>query len=125
MTLASDSWLDSVSDVPPAPIERTGLDEEKYAPRKTWMMEEGCGRDRDHARGLFPSWPRPHPDPLCSADRQPPFKCNHCCARITGVRYECMDCEDYDLCAACDALLDTGKEPFHPAQHPFKKWPHS
>jgi next to BRCA1 gene 1 protein len=45
--------------------------------------------------------------------------CNSCEEVIYGVRYKCMHpmCDDYDLCARCEAL----PIPVHPASHPLLK----
>jgi len=47
-----------------------------------------------------------------------PAACDGCGVRITGVRYKCAMCEDYDLCEACEA-----KEGVHDASHLFLKIP--
>jgi len=44
--------------------------------------------------------------------------CDNCSQRIFGVRYKCIQCEDYDLCSACEALNDEGQ--IHP-DHLFAK----
>ncbi|KAE8224232.1 hypothetical protein CF319_g2853 [Tilletia indica] len=37
------------------------------------------------------------------------FFCDGCDERITGTRYACLACEDFDLCAQCEALPVTKK----------------
>jgi hypothetical protein len=48
--------------------------------------------------------------------------CDHCSANpVSGVRYKCSTCPDYDLCAACVGLNDTVS--FHSAAHIFFRLP--
>ncbi|KAI8070342.1 hypothetical protein BC940DRAFT_295862 [Gongronella butleri] len=41
--------------------------------------------------------------------------CDHCSRTITGIRYKCGHCYDYDLCSQCEPLQE------HDAQHVFIK----
>ena len=36
--------------------------------------------------------------------------CDHCDRGISGIRYKCIQCEDYDLCSECEA---SGAHPKH------------
>ncbi|KAJ7936370.1 hypothetical protein B0H13DRAFT_1589672, partial [Mycena leptocephala] len=43
--------------------------------------------------------------------------CTVCSISISGVRYKCMQCPDFDLCEDCEAL----SIPVHPDTHPMLK----
>jgi len=45
--------------------------------------------------------------------------CDVCGKQIQGVRYKCMNCEDFDLCSACEEL--NAENPFHESSHIFVK----
>ena len=47
--------------------------------------------------------------------------CNHChCEPIWGTRFQCLNCENFDLCEACyDANFQSEKK-LHDIQHKFK-----
>jgi Zinc finger, ZZ type len=32
------------------------------------------------------------------------IECDQCSGVICGIRYKCMECEDYDLCSDCERL---------------------
>ena len=105
----TDDWLDYVADPPPPPKPFM----EGWAPRDAgvarFMMSHSSGRVRmglDNPR-------HPHGVP-----------CAHCEQRIVGVRYECQFCFDYNICEACDALLDSPGDiaPFHNPFHLWTKW---
>ena len=54
------------------------------------------------------------------------FFCNFCRMDfITGPRLHCLNCEDFDLCVACDKLNDeaiaNGKKAIHQEDHVFVK----
>ncbi|KZP03102.1 hypothetical protein FIBSPDRAFT_1020173 [Athelia psychrophila] len=40
--------------------------------------------------------------------------CGNCKQRVFGVRYQCTECPDYDLCASCEALPIPVHSPAHP-----------
>ncbi|KIY50445.1 hypothetical protein FISHEDRAFT_71503 [Fistulina hepatica ATCC 64428] len=64
-------------------------------------------RHRRNVAGFSPSLPKHS------------ARCNSCSKVIFGVRYKCMhfDCNDFDLCADCEAL----PIPVHPENHPLLK----
>lgn len=43
--------------------------------------------------------------------------CKNCGQSILGVRYQCSDCSDYNLCAGCEGL----PIPVHPTKHTMLK----
>merc|ERR1712000_226592 len=45
--------------------------------------------------------------------------CDRCENAITGIRYKCLHCNDYDLCSACEEIQ--GTENFHDETHVFAK----
>ncbi|KZV81440.1 hypothetical protein EXIGLDRAFT_731333 [Exidia glandulosa HHB12029] len=45
------------------------------------------------------------------------IKCDHCQGNVYDVRFKCMHCPDYDLCAKCEALPIK----VHPTNHPLLK----
>ncbi|KAI8425764.1 hypothetical protein MSG28_011547 [Choristoneura fumiferana] len=51
------------------------------------------------------------------------YKCNRCGEKITGFRYTCVQCVDWDLCAACEAHAthDTHYVLRVPGQRPYKE----
>ncbi|XP_073958535.1 uncharacterized protein [Choristoneura fumiferana] len=51
------------------------------------------------------------------------YKCNRCGEKITGFRYTCVQCADWDLCAACEAHAthDTHYVLRVPGQRPYKE----
>ena len=48
-----------------------------------------------------------------------PARCNMCKARISGVRYYCLHCKDYDLCSECEQK--NNEVSFHDESHIFAK----
>lgn len=32
------------------------------------------------------------------------YKCHHCQKDLVRVRFHCIECEDYDLCSACEQV---------------------
>lgn len=115
----SDSWMEYVSDPPPEPVKRVDPTEGVFAGSTRFMMTHDSGR-------VSPTWfvkpfwqPEPFVSPLRSRERKGPFTCNRCGKTITGTRYECLYCEDYDLCVACEARIED--DAFHPL-HPMIKF---
>jgi len=45
--------------------------------------------------------------------------CDSCDEKISGIRYKCVVCQDYDLCSVCEEK--NIKESFHPQNHHFIK----
>ena len=46
------------------------------------------------------------------------IQCNHCKTNpIIGIRYQCSECNDYNLCESCEEL--NAEECFHPKEHDF------
>jgi len=50
------------------------------------------------------------------SDIHPGVVCDGCSGSISGIRYKCSSCSDYDLCSACEA-----KPGIHDASHVFLK----
>ncbi|KAI9227416.1 MAG: hypothetical protein DHS80DRAFT_2513, partial [Piptocephalis tieghemiana] len=45
--------------------------------------------------------------------------CDYCRTAVSGARYKCLQCANYDLCANCEAL--PMRESIHPTSHVFIK----
>lgn len=50
----------------------------------------------------------------------PNIICDNCGDSIGGVRYACLDCPNYDLCARCESLAAVTDAHFN-GQHLFAK----
>ena len=71
---------------------------------QTKMMHWTSGRNSS------PSPPNPHPN----------ITCNNCNSAIGTVRYACLDCKDFDLCARCESVPSVSDGHFQ-GQHLFAK----
>jgi len=61
--------------------------------------------------------PNPNTNPSSKGDEvHPGVVCDGCGSGISGIRYKCSVCPDYDLCQTCEA-----KGGVHEATHPFLK----
>ena len=49
-------------------------------------------------------------------------QCDHCgCQPIMGIRYQCMQCPNYDLCATCEETMCSSQSNIHRPDHIFIK----
>jgi len=59
----------------------------------------------------------PSPEPAATntsdSDIHPGVVCDSCGGGISGIRYKCSACPDYDLCSACEAKQPSVHDPSH------------
>jgi len=60
--------------------------------------------------------PQPQTQPKPAAEQVDGFVCDSCKAQIVGARYQCAQCDDYDLCLGCYPFRFSN----HPEDHSFR-----
>jgi len=60
------------------------------------------------------------PSPVTPSKVIHPACCDHCGTDITGIRYKCVNCRDYDLCEICEASHQKSGD-LHTITHVFLK----